>query len=135
MSAPAHDAARRVWIPVSPGELCDRLTILERKVGRISDPSRRGAAASLLREYRAAWDAAGLPDRDSLPEDALLREVNAALWDTEDDLRRRERASDFGAAFVQAARAVYTLNDRRAALKAELDRRLGAGGTEPKEHR
>ncbi len=129
------DPSGRVFVPVSPGELCDRLTILEQKVARIRDPERRAAAATLLADYVGAWRAAGLPDRSTLPEDEALREVNAALWDVEDDLRARERTADFGPAFVAAARSVYALNDRRAALKAALDRRLGAGGSEPKEHR
>lgn len=120
---------------MSPGELCDRLTILERKAERIADPGRRAAAEALLAAYRDAWRDAGLPDRGTLPEDALLREVNAALWDVEDDLRRREGSGDFGPAFVAQARSVYALNDRRAALKAALDARLGAADREPKEHR
>ena len=135
MPTPPDASDGRAWIPVSPGELCDRLTILERKVDRIRDPARRAAAASLLATYRDAWRAAGLPDRAALPEDAGLRAVNAALWDVEDDLRARERAADFGPAFVASARSVYALNDRRAALKAALDARLGAADTEPKEHR
>jgi hypothetical protein len=130
----AEAPAGAVWIPVSPGELDDRLTILEVKVARMRDPGRRAAAGELLAALSRAWAEAGLPDRATLPEDALLREVNGALWDVEDALRERERRADFGAGFVAEARSVYALNDRRAALKAAVDVRLGARGTEPKEH-
>lgn len=134
MRDPEGGPAGSVWIPVSPGELCDRLTILERKVARMADPSRRAAAADLFAAYEAAWRRAGLPDRATLPEAAGLAEVNGRLWDVEDALRAAEARGDFGDGFVAAARSVYRWNDERAALKAALDRRLGAGGSEPKEH-
>jgi hypothetical protein len=130
----ARDDLKRVWVPVSPGELCDRLTILELKVVRMTSPERREAAAKLLSDHARAWEEAGLPPRSSLPEDLGLREVNAALWDVEDTLRTHERQGLFDDTFVRLARGVYTLNDERARLKAALDARLGAGGTEPKEH-
>jgi hypothetical protein len=121
-------------VPQSPGEVIDRLAILELKVARLPDPAARERARSLARELRAAWDDAGLPAPSSLPEAADLAAVNAALWDVEDALRACEAAARFDDAFVAHARSVYRLNDRRAALKAAVDRRLGSDATEPKSY-
>ena len=123
-----------VRIPQSPGEVCDRLAILALKVARIADPAARERARSLAGELRAAWDEAGLPDPDALPEAPELAAVNGALWEVEDALRACEAAARFDADFVARARSVYRLNDRRAALKASIDRRLGSAGTEPKSY-
>jgi hypothetical protein len=61
-----------------------------------------------------------------------LDEVNAALWDVEDRLRHLEAASDFGETFVDAARSVYRLNDRRAALKRAISETCGSAWIEQK---
>lgn len=113
-------------VPVPLSEVVDRLTILELKLARIADPPRREVARRWRDALLARWSAAGLPAPVTLPEHGPLAEVNAALWDVEDRLRRREAAGDFGASFVADARDVYRLNDRRAALKAALDARLGS---------
>ncbi|MCB9688438.1 MAG: hypothetical protein H6738_20860 [Alphaproteobacteria bacterium] len=119
-------------VPVSAGELCDRLAILVIKSARIGDPGRRRQARALLTTLDARWSEAGLPVRDTLPEWSGLLEVNGALWDVEDALRTHEAHGDFGERFVELARAVYRLNDERARLKAAVDVRCGDAGTEPK---
>ena len=123
-----------VRIEVSPGELIDKLTILEIKLARLSDA---GALANVRHEYDslAAERAGTLPasaELDSLA--AELKAVNEALWVIEDDIRERERARDFGAKFVELARAVYRNNDRRAALKREINRLLGSAIVEEKSY-
>lgn len=123
-----------VNVPQSPGEVIDRLAILALKVARLADPAARERAGTLARELRAAWDAAGLPAPSSVPEAAELAGVNAELWEVEDALRACEAALRFDEDFVARARSVYRLNDRRAALKAAIDRRLGSDGTEPKSY-
>ncbi len=120
-----------VEVPVSVGELCDRLAILDIKARRIAHPARREAAVGLARALDERWARAGLPARAEVPEWARLLEVNERLWGVEDELRRHEARADFGPAFVDLARSVYRLNDERAALKARIDARWG-GGTEPK---
>ncbi|MCA9494120.1 MAG: hypothetical protein KC621_29535 [Myxococcales bacterium] len=119
-------------VPVSAGELCDRLAILTIKVARIGDRAKRAQARTLFATLEARWSAADLPPRDDLPQWSGLLEVNGALWDVEDALRAHEERQDFGARFVELARAVYRLNDQRAELKAAVDRRCGDEGTEPK---
>jgi hypothetical protein len=111
-------------IEVSPGDAIDRLTILELKLERIVEPEKREFA---LREHKmisAALAGAGLPAIEGLQESLKL--VNAALWDVEDCLRDHERRQDFGATFVAAARSVYRHNDRRAALKQEINAKTGS---------
>lgn len=109
-----------VHVPVSIGELLDRITILALKCPRVG-PDARPRLEAELAALEATWSAAGLPE---VPERAALAEVNAALWDVEDRLRRHEAAGDFGSAFVALARSVYRLNDRRAALKRAVNLRL-----------
>ncbi|HHO49976.1 MAG TPA: hypothetical protein ENK18_03675 [Deltaproteobacteria bacterium] len=121
-------------VPVPLSEVVDRLTILQIKRQRISDPQKRARAESWALALEEAWDHAGLPELPELPEHAALSEVNAALWEIEDRLRAREARRDFGPGFVQDARSVYQLNDRRARLKAELDARLGSGLVDVKTH-
>jgi len=118
-------------VPQSAGEVCDRLAILDLKCARIRDPDARARAERIRDRLRAAWRAAGLPE---VPEAAELAQVNAELWDVEDALRAHEAEGRFDAAFVAHARSVYRLNDRRAALKAAIDRRLGSDLAEPKSY-
>jgi hypothetical protein len=111
-----------ITIATSAGELVDKITILEIKVERISDPGRlahvRTELAALCAARAAAWPtpAAAL---DGLT--TALKRVNEALWDIEDEIRGCERRHDFGARFIELARAVYRTNDQRAALKQKIN--------------
>ena len=120
-------------IAVSPGELLDRVSILELKRARVADPAQllrvRAELAALHAERgRADWPAGA----DALAAD--LAAVNGMLWDVEDDLRRCERGQDFGPRFVELARSVYRLNDRRSALKDAVNALLGSGLGEVKSY-
>ena len=112
--------------PTSPADVLDRLTILDLKVARIADPARRAVALRHREALDEAWRGTGLPDRHDVPEAHALAEVNTALWEVEDALRDHEARADFGLRFVEHARSVYRLNDRRAAIKSAFDQRLGA---------
>jgi hypothetical protein len=111
----------RIFAEISPGELIDKITILEIKLDRIRDEDKR---VNVQREYMVltARLAQAVPLN---PELARLREalkaVNLALWEIEDDIRDQERAADFGDRFIALARAVYRTNDRRADLKREIN--------------
>jgi hypothetical protein len=115
-------------VDVPYGEVADRISILLLKEARIAGNSRH----RLLLE--AAWAAEGLPDLRELPEWADLCSVNAGLWDAEEALRAAEREGRFDDAFVEAARSVYRLNDRRAALKRAIDVGLGSPLVEEKSY-
>jgi Flp pilus assembly protein TadD len=118
-------------IEVNAGELLDRLSILALKADRLGDPRRREhvlAERSALERVRA--EATWPSEVEALRRE--LDEVNAALWDVEDRLRHLEAASDFGKTFVDAARSVYRLNDRRAALKRAISETCGSAWIEQK---
>lgn len=123
-----------VSVPVSWGELLDKITILDIKNERIGDAAKR---ANVARELSALNGV--VASHGPLPEGAAaliddLRSVNAALWDIEDEIRDCERQADFGARFVELARAVYHTNDRRAAVKRQLNDLLGSELVEEKSY-
>ena len=127
-------AAGSVRIAVSPGELIDKITILEIKADRIAEPARRANVRHELDLLRAARDAA-VPPSAALDRLAIdLKAVNIRLWEVEDELRVCERHRRFDDRFVALARAVYRTNDRRAALKAEINALLGAAVVEEKSY-
>jgi hypothetical protein len=125
-----------VTIPVSAGELIDKITILSLKIQRVRNVQKRLMAAqelALLHEAAGpmrAEDATG----EIVALAARLEAVNGALWDVEDSLRAMEGAGDFGAGFIEAARKVYRLNDERARLKNAVNAAAGCALMEVKEH-
>lgn len=127
------DLASPPLAPVSWGELLDKITILEIKQARIEMPEARANVArelALLREVAApaqSWPAlAPLVDQ--------LRRVNMALWEIEDEIRRKEAASDFDEGFIALARSVYRTNDERSSLKRRINVLLGSALVEEKQH-
>ena len=121
----------KIVIPVSPGELLDKITILELKRMHLRDPEQLGNVEREL-GYLEQIAADAIPDL--LPQSASLREVNAKLWDIEDALRAMERDQDFGGLFVESARSVYRLNDKRSAIKKEINVLCGSEIIEEKSH-
>lgn len=119
--------------PVSWGELLDKITILEIKETRLTSPD---ALSNVRRELALLREvAAGVLDRPGIP--ALtrhLRDVNTALWQIEDDIRRREARQQFDDRFVTLARAVYRTNDDRAAIKRRINLLLGSELVEEKSY-
>jgi Family of unknown function (DUF6165) len=121
-------------VPISPGELLDKLTILRIKAARIAEPEKRTNVQRELAALEAIWrDAAPAAAEVREQEEALAR-VNAALWDVEDALREREAAQRFDAEFVALARSVYRHNDERAALKRSINSKLGSALIEEKSY-
>ncbi len=124
-----------VQVPVSVGELIDKLTILAIKDARIEDAAKRVNVRTELEALEAVALAAGLRDLAGLAElEAQLRQVNGDLWTIEDRIRDCERQGDFGPAFVDLARAVYVTNDRRAALKRQINVLSGSELVEEKSY-
>ncbi len=123
-----------VSAPISVGELIDRLTILEIKLAEISDREKLG---NVKREYETLLAIAPdglLASAELVTLRDKLKAVNAELWLIEDEIRLKERARDFGEAFIALARAVYVTNDRRAALKREINRVSGSALIEEKSY-
>jgi hypothetical protein len=113
-------------VPISPGELIDKITILEIKSQRMSDAAKLHNVRTELALLNATWQASPFSKTDISAEWTGLREVNARLWDIEDDIRDEERAGRFGERFIELARAVYVTNDERAAIKRRINTRLGS---------
>jgi len=129
MSAP-----RPILVEIAPGELIDRITILEIKAERIADPDKLGNIRRELAVLVSARDGA-VASSDAIAKlTADLKSVNEALWTIEDDIRACERAGDFGPRFVELARSVYKSNDCRAALKRAINERLGSRIVEEKSY-
>ncbi len=128
-------APRPITVEIAPGELLDKLVILEIKAERIRDPAKL-RNVHVERAALTAVRARCVPDWPELhPLIAELKTVNEAIWEAEDELRLRERARDFGPSFIELARSVYRNNDRRAALKRTINERLGSALIEEKGYR
>jgi hypothetical protein len=127
-------ATAAVEIAVGAGELFDKISVLRLKVARITDTAKVDAARHELDQLEAVR-LASAPRSDELEHlVSELDQVNARLWDIENALRDCERRRDFGPAFVDLARETYLTNDRRAALKAELNALLGSPIVEVKSY-
>ncbi len=120
-------------VPLSWGELLDKITILEIKTARITDPAAR---ANVARELGLLQDIARpvLPEPGLAPLLGRLRAVNRALWVIEDDIRLKEARGEFDAGFIRLARSVYRTNDERSALKRQINLLLGSPLVEEKCH-
>ena len=121
-------------VDIAPGELIDKITILEIKLERIDDAAKR-ANVQLEWDVLTASRDSHIPGSDSLGSlTAQLKSINEKLWEIEDDIRACEREKDFGDTFVQLARSVYITNDERARLKREINDLLGSSLVEEKSY-
>ena len=121
-------------VPVSWGELIDKLTILEIKRERLSSEAAR---ANVAHEYAALSKIAAAVDSNAKVAElrAALKAVNERLWQIEDDIREKEAAKAFDARFVDLARAVYHNNDERGRLKRAINDALGSEIVEEKQYK
>jgi hypothetical protein len=128
------DDVMAILIEVAPGELIDKLTILEIKKANIIDPAK-------LRNVQHEYDVLARVLSEQVPSSealtgftADLKAINEDLWKIEDDIRDCERDRDFGAKFIELARAVYHTNDRRAAVKRQINELLDSPIIEEKSY-
>ena len=123
-----------IRVPISVGELIDKMTILEIKSERIT---RAGALANVLRELERLnriWENSPISDRDMDEARTELKAVNEALWEIEDQIRAKESAGSFDEEFIELARSVYLQNDRRAAIKRRINLESGSELIEEKSY-
>jgi hypothetical protein len=121
-------------VPISPGELIDKITILEIKSQRMTDAAKLHNVRTELSLLTETWSASPFSATDIRAEWTGLRDVNARLWDIEDDIRDKERDAAFDAKFIELARAVYVTNDERAAIKRRINTKLGSVLVEEKSY-
>ncbi len=124
-----------IEVPVAVAEVVDKITILRIKARLISDQEKRRNVKNELAILEGALRAAHPHIEDDL-RDVWddLQQVNQELWDIEDDIRGHEGRKDFGQSFIELARAVYVTNDRRAALKRQINLALGSAIVEEKSY-
>jgi len=123
-----------ILVPVSPGELVDKITILRIKAARISDAQKLHNVRVELDALESTWRNCGAPIADVAGDETALQKVNEALWDIEDRIRDKERDRLFDAEFIELARAVYVTNDERAAIKKRINLALGSRLVEEKSY-
>ena len=124
-----------ILVPVSPGELLDKITILRIKSARMSDAAKLANVRAELAELEKTWRAAVGAESDVSGDERALQAVNERLWVIEDDIRDKERAQAFDARFIELARSVYIENDERAAIKKRINVTLGSRIVEEKSYK
>jgi Family of unknown function (DUF6165) len=123
-----------IRVPISPGELIDKITILEIKSERMTDAKKVANVRLELSMLLATWKESDYSKVDIAAEWKGLREINLKLWIIEDDIRDKERDKQFDARFIELARAVYVTNDERAAIKRVINDKLGSKIVEEKSY-
>ena len=123
-----------IQVPVSPGEVLDKITILEIKSERISEVGKLANVKRELELLQAAWQQSVEEDETVRRIHDELKTINEALWEIEDDIRDKERAREFDRVFIGLARSVYVTNDQRANAKKELNVYLGSEIVEEKSY-
>ena len=124
----------QILVPVSPGEVLDKITILEIKSERMADEEKVRNVRLELSLLNETWGKSVEADDTVGRIHAELKNINEALWEIEDDIRDKEKAREFDDRFVELARAVYFTNDKRAAAKKELNLYLGSDIVEEKSY-
>lgn len=123
-----------ISVPVSFGELLDKIAILEIKAERIRDAGKLVNVERELEALRAMWAAHPASRTDIAALRAALKDVNLRLWIIEDDIRLKEKAQAFDLEFIRLARAVYFENDERAKIKKAINLALGSTYVEEKSY-
>ena len=124
-----------ILVPVSPGEVLDKLTILRIKAARITDAAKAVNVRRELELLENTWRGSPYARHDVAGEEAALRAVNERLWDIEDRIRDKEAKQSFDRDFIELARAVYVCNDERAAIKKRINLQLGSRLIEEKSYK
>src|SRR5881394_2888795 len=114
-----------ILVPISPGELLDKITILRIKQARILDPGKLANVKLELALLEQTWRDRGGGSHDLAQDERALEDVNERLWDIEDRIRDKEAKQSFDRDFIELARAVYVCNDERAAIKKSINLVLG----------
>lgn len=123
-----------ILVPVSFGELLDKIAILQIKSERMQDAAKLANVRNELSALETSWMAHLAAGHDIVRLRAELKAVNERLWVIEDDIRLKEQAQSFDDAFVQLARSVYIENDERARIKKEINLALGSSYVEEKSY-
>jgi len=124
-----------IKVPVSPGEVLDKITILEIKSERMTDPEKVANVQVELGLLQETWNETIRDTEEIQKLHSQLKEINEALWEIEDDIRDKERAKEFDEHFIELARSIYVTNDRRSEVKKQLNLHLGSEIVEEKSYK
>lgn len=127
------NAVIEISVPVSVGELLDKVTILRIKEMKILEEGKLANVRKELAALEGVCRKHGIDSRQELV--GKLMNVNLKLWEIEDAIREKERAKRFDEEFIELARAVYVTNDQRFVLKHEINRALGSVYQEEKSYK
>ena len=119
-------------IPISWGELFDKITILQIKSEKILSPDSLKNVDKELKELRLIFDKAFAENLLALEFTEKLRQINFELWNIEDQIREKERKKAFDNEFIQLARSVYMKNDQRSVIKGKINKAFGSDLVEQK---
>ena len=126
---------KEVLVPLSPGELLDKITILRIKVARIQEAAKLANVKLELSLLEQIWKDSGAAAHDVALDERALENVNERLWDIEDRIRDKEARQTFDRDCIELARAVYICNDERAAIKKHINQQLGSRLVEEKSYK
>lgn len=131
----ANAFSGELTVPVSVGEIADKITILRIKRARIQDPAKQANVLAELAALETVFSGA-FPDlsAEAAAKIDRLQAINENLWEIEDDIRLCERDGDFGEKFIALARSVYVTNDERARVKKDINLLLGSKYIEEKSY-
>ena len=124
-----------ILVPLSPGELLDKISILQIKLARIPDAGKLANVKLELSLLEQTWKDSGCATQDLAREERALLNVNERLWDIEDRIRDKEARQTFDRDFIELARAVYVCNDERAEIKKRINMQLGSRLIEEKSYK
>ena len=123
-----------ILVPISPGELLDKITILRIKSQRIHDEAKLANVRVELQLLERTWATLGAAVAQLIADERALQPVNEQLWEIEDRIRDKEASRSFDQDFIELARAVYQRNDERAAIKRRINVALGSRIVEEKSY-
>ena len=122
-------------IEISIGEFWDKITILQIKADRIKDKNKLINITKELNQLVDHWKKSSHNEIEIDAELKKLRHINEQLWDIEDNIRDKELAQEFDDVFVELARSVYFINDKRAEVKKEINKKMGSSLVEEKSYK
>lgn len=123
-----------IMVPISPGELVDKITILKIKSERIGDEKKVHNVKLELDLLQRTWQQSDFAGTDIDAQTQQLKSINERLWEIEDRIRLKESAAAFDDEFVELARSVYFTNDERSRIKREINELLGSELIEEKSY-
>ena len=129
------NTTNKIFSEISAGELMDKITILEIKKVKITDPEKQVIINKELNSLHSTYQTSLTPSPELQEQITKLKTINLKLWDIEEGKRECERQKDFGDSFVQLARSVYIENDNRAKIKAEINRLTNSTISEVKSYK